>query len=64
MMSLLIASVHQGQQKRPLIEPDPHLRSLLAELDLCLAIAGFKDIATLREAGCEQARSASALVPN
>jgi lactate 2-monooxygenase len=30
-----------------------YLRSLLAELDLCLAIAGFKDIAALKEAGCE-----------
>ena len=30
-----------------------YLRTLLAELDLCLAIAGFKDIAALKEAGCE-----------
>jgi lactate 2-monooxygenase len=30
-----------------------YLRSFLAELDLCLAIAGFKDMATLQEAGCE-----------
>ncbi|MFD8817634.1 alpha-hydroxy-acid oxidizing protein [Streptomyces sp. NPDC059627] len=29
------------------------LRALLAELDLCLAICGFKDIAELREAGVE-----------
>jgi lactate 2-monooxygenase len=29
------------------------LHSFLAELDLCLAICGFKDIATLKEAGCE-----------
>jgi lactate 2-monooxygenase len=29
------------------------LRSFLAELDLCLAVCGFKDIATLKEAGCE-----------
>jgi isopentenyl diphosphate isomerase/L-lactate dehydrogenase-like FMN-dependent dehydrogenase len=31
------------------------LKSFLAELDLCLAVCGFKDIATLREAGCEPA---------
>ncbi|MEV7390767.1 MULTISPECIES: alpha-hydroxy-acid oxidizing protein [unclassified Streptomyces] len=31
------------------------LRSFLAELDLCLAICGFKDIAELRDAGCEPA---------
>lgn len=31
-----------------------YLKSFLAELDLCLAICGFKDIATLKEAGCEQ----------
>jgi lactate 2-monooxygenase len=30
------------------------LKSFLAEFDLCLAICGFKDIASLREAGCEQ----------
>ena len=30
------------------------LKSFLAELDLCLAICGFKDIADLREAGCER----------
>jgi lactate 2-monooxygenase len=41
-----------------------YLRSFLAELDLCLAIAGFKDIAALKEAGCEQALGASALLPN
>ncbi len=29
------------------------LNSFLAELDLCLAICGFKDIASLKEAGCE-----------
>jgi hypothetical protein len=29
------------------------LRSFLAELDLCMAICGFKDIATPKEAGCE-----------
>jgi lactate 2-monooxygenase len=32
-----------------------YLESLLAELDLCLAVCGFKDIATLQEAGCELA---------
>ena len=32
-----------------------YLRSFLAELDLCLAICGFKDIATLKQAGCEEA---------
>ena len=31
------------------------LRSFLAGLDLCLAVCGFKDIATLKEAGCEPA---------
>jgi lactate 2-monooxygenase len=31
------------------------LKSFLAELDLCLAVCGFKDIATLKEAGCEPA---------
>jgi hypothetical protein len=32
-----------------------YLKSFLAEFDLTLAICGFKDIATLKEAGCEQA---------
>ena len=32
-----------------------YLRTFLAELDLCLAICGFKDIATLKEAGSEEA---------
>jgi lactate 2-monooxygenase len=32
-----------------------YLKSFLAELDLCLAICGFKDIASLKEAGAEQA---------
>jgi lactate 2-monooxygenase len=31
-----------------------YLKSFLAELDLCLAICGFKDIASLKEAGAEQ----------
>jgi lactate 2-monooxygenase len=31
-----------------------YLKAFLAELDLCLAICGFKDIASLKEAGCEQ----------
>jgi len=30
------------------------LKSFLAELDLCLAICGFKNIASLKEAGCKQ----------
>ena len=29
------------------------LRGFLAELDLCLAVCGFKDLAALRQAGCE-----------
>jgi lactate 2-monooxygenase len=29
------------------------LKSFLAELDLCLAVCGFKDVASLQEAGCE-----------
>jgi isopentenyl diphosphate isomerase/L-lactate dehydrogenase-like FMN-dependent dehydrogenase len=32
------------------------LHSFLAELNLCMAICGFKDIASLKYAGCEQAR--------
>ena len=32
-----------------------YLKSFLAEFDLTLAICGFKDIATLKRAGCEQA---------
>ena len=32
-----------------------YLKAFLAELDLCLAICGFKDIASLKEAGCEEA---------
>jgi lactate 2-monooxygenase len=32
-----------------------YLKSFLAELDLCLAICGFKDIASLKQAGCEHA---------
>jgi lactate 2-monooxygenase len=36
-----------------------YLKSFLAELDLCLAVCGFKDIASLKEAGCEQVTSAS-----
>lgn len=31
-----------------------YLKSFLAEFDLCLAICGFKDIASLKQAGCEQ----------
>jgi lactate 2-monooxygenase len=33
----------------------PQFRGYLAGLDLCLAVCGFKDIATLKEAGCEPA---------
>ena len=32
-----------------------YLKSFLAEFDLTLAVCGFKDIATLKAAGCEQA---------
>ena len=32
-----------------------YLKSFLAELDLCLAICGFEDIASLKEAGAEHA---------
>ncbi len=31
------------------------LKSFLAELDLCMAICGFGDIASLKDAGCEPA---------
>ena len=31
------------------------LKSFLAEFNLCLAVCGFKDIAALKEAGCEPA---------
>jgi lactate 2-monooxygenase len=34
-----------------------YLKSFLPELDLRLAICGFKDIARLKQAGCEQAVS-------
>jgi lactate 2-monooxygenase len=34
------------------------LRSFLAELDLCLAVCGFQDIASLKAAGCEQVAGA------
>jgi isopentenyl diphosphate isomerase/L-lactate dehydrogenase-like FMN-dependent dehydrogenase len=40
------------------------LRSFLAELDLCLAVCGFKDIATLKEAGVEEVINARALLPS
>jgi lactate 2-monooxygenase len=40
-----------------------YLRSFLAELDLCLAVCGFKDIATLKEAGVEEVINARALLP-
>jgi lactate 2-monooxygenase len=32
-----------------------YLKTFLAEFDLCLAICGFKDIASLKEAGCIEA---------
>jgi lactate 2-monooxygenase len=31
------------------------LKAFLAELDLCLAVCGFQDIATLQQAGCKPA---------
>jgi lactate 2-monooxygenase len=31
------------------------LKSFLAELDLCLAVCGFKDLASLKDAGCQPA---------
>jgi lactate 2-monooxygenase len=30
-----------------------YFRSFLAELDLCLAVCGFRNIAALKQAGCE-----------
>ena len=41
-----------------------YLRSFLAELDLCLAVCGFKDIATLKVAGVEEVINARALLPS
>ena len=41
-----------------------YLRSFLAELDLCLAVCGFKDIATLKAAGVEEVINARALLPS
>ena len=40
-----------------------YLRSLLAELDLCLAVCGFKNIATLKEAGVEEVINSRELPP-
>lgn len=40
-----------------------YLRSFLAELDLCLAVCGFKDIATLKEAGVEEVINSRELLP-
>jgi isopentenyl diphosphate isomerase/L-lactate dehydrogenase-like FMN-dependent dehydrogenase len=37
-----------------------YLRSFLAELDLCLTVCGFKDIASLKEAGVEEVINARA----
>jgi lactate 2-monooxygenase len=41
-----------------------YLRSFLAELDLCLAVCGFKDLATLKEAGVEEVINSQALLPS
>jgi lactate 2-monooxygenase len=41
-----------------------YLRSFLAELDLCLAVCGFKHLATLKEAGVEQVINARTLLPS
>jgi lactate 2-monooxygenase len=40
------------------------LESFLAELDLCLAVCGFKDIASLQEAGCEHVTDLPKVTPN
>jgi isopentenyl diphosphate isomerase/L-lactate dehydrogenase-like FMN-dependent dehydrogenase len=40
-----------------------YLRSFLAELDLCMAVCGFKDIATLKEAGVEEVINSGELLP-
>jgi hypothetical protein len=40
-----------------------YLRSFLAELDLCLAVCGFKDIATLKEAGWRRSINSGELLP-
>jgi len=40
-----------------------YLRSFLAELDLCLAVCGFKDIATLKEAGVVEVINSRELLP-
>src|SRR5246127_4474137 len=40
-----------------------YLRSFLAELDLCLAVCGFKDIVTLKEAGVEEVINSRTLLP-
>jgi lactate 2-monooxygenase len=39
-----------------------YLKSFLAEFDLTLAICGFKDIATLKKAGCEHALTLSSVI--
>ena len=39
------------------------LKSFLAELDLCLAICGFKDIASLRDAGCQEVTDLQKVTP-
>ena len=40
------------------------LKSFLAELDLCLAVCGFKDLASLQEAGCEHVTDLPKVTPN
>ena len=40
-----------------------YLRSFLAELDLCTAVCGFKDVATLRDAGVEEVINSRELLP-
>ena len=40
-----------------------YLLSFLAELDLCLAVCGFKDIATLKEAGVQEVINSRELLP-
>jgi hypothetical protein len=40
-----------------------YLRSFLTEIDLCTAVCGFTDIATLREAGVEEVINSRVLLP-
>ena len=41
-----------------------YLRSFRAELDLCMAVCAFKDIATLREASVEEVINSRVLLPS